>query len=49
MRVSRVAFDVPDKARHLGFVKASQGWFPVRLIIGEPQSWLHRPTIVPLQ
>jgi hypothetical protein len=46
--VSRVAFDVPDNPRHLGFVKASHGWFPVRLIIGEPQSWLHKPTIVPL-
>jgi hypothetical protein len=46
---SRVAFDVPDNARHLAFVKASHAWFPVRLIIGEPGSWLHRPTIVPLQ
>jgi hypothetical protein len=46
---SRVVFDVPVDARHLGFVKASHGWFPVRLIIGEPQSWLHKPTIVPLQ
>jgi hypothetical protein len=46
--VSRVAFDVPRDARHLGFVKANHGWFPVRLIIREPQSWLHKPTIVPL-
>lgn len=45
---SRVAFDVPPDARHLGFVKASHGWFPVRMIIGDPGSWLHRPTIVPL-
>ena len=46
---SRVAFDVPPDARHLGLIKASHGWFPVRLIIGEPQSWLHRPTIVPIE
>ncbi len=46
---SRVAFDVSDDARHLGLVKTSHGWFPVRLIIREPQSWLHKPTIVPLQ
>lgn len=45
---SRVAFDVPPNARHLGLVKASHGWFPVRLIINEPGSWLHKPTIVPL-
>lgn len=46
---SRVVFDVPANARHLAFVKASHGWFPVRLIIGEPQSWLHKPTIDPIQ
>ena len=45
---SRLAFDVPPDARHLGLVKASHGWFPVRLIIGDAQSWLHRPTITPL-
>jgi hypothetical protein len=45
---SRLAFDVPPDARHLGLVKASYGWFPVRLIIGDAQSWLHRPTITPL-
>lgn len=45
---SRLAFDVPLDAHHLGMVKASYGWFPVRLIIGDPQSWLHRPTITPL-
>jgi hypothetical protein len=46
--LSRLAFDIPPNARHLWLVKASHGWFPVRLIIGEPQSWLHRPTVVPL-
>jgi len=45
---SRLAFDVPLDARHLGLVKGSRGWFPVRLIIGDPQSWLHRPTVTPL-
>ncbi len=45
---SRLAFDVPPDAHHLGLVKASHGWFPVRLIIGDPQSWLHRPTVTPL-
>ena len=45
---SRLAFDVPADARHLGLVKGSHGWFPLRLIIGDPQSWLHRPTVTPL-
>ncbi len=45
---SRLAFDVPPDSRHLGLVKASHGWFPVRFIIGDPGSWLHRPTITPL-
>lgn len=46
---SRVAFDVPRDGRHLGLVKASHGWFPVRLIIGDAGSWLHRPTVVPIR
>ncbi|HEX7681796.1 MAG TPA: hypothetical protein VF713_26995, partial [Thermoanaerobaculia bacterium] len=45
---SRLAFDVPPDAHHLGLVKASHGWFPVRFIIGDPGSWLHRPTITPV-
>lgn len=45
---SRLAFDVPPDARHLGLVKASHGWFPVRFIIRDPGSWLHRPTVTPL-
>jgi len=45
---SRLAFDVPPDAHHLGLVKASHGWFPVRFIIGDAQSWLHRPTVTPL-
>ncbi len=45
---SRLAFDVPTDARHLGLVKASHGWFPVRFIIGDPGSWLHRPAVTPL-
>jgi hypothetical protein len=46
---SRLAFDVPRDVGKLNFVKSSWGWFPVRLIIDDPQSWLHRPTVVPLQ
>jgi hypothetical protein len=46
---SRLAFDVPADARQLSLVKTSWAWFPFRLIIGDPQSWLHRPTVVPLQ
>jgi hypothetical protein len=45
---SRLAFDVPRDVRQLNLVKRSWGWFPLRLIIGGPQSWLHRPTVVPL-
>ncbi|HXA19347.1 MAG TPA: hypothetical protein VN380_20315 [Thermoanaerobaculia bacterium] len=45
---SCLAFDVPPDAHHLGLVKASHGWFPVRLIIGDAQSWLHKPTVTPL-
>ncbi|HEV7488208.1 MAG TPA: hypothetical protein VGQ65_21245 [Thermoanaerobaculia bacterium] len=45
---SRLAFDVPRDVGHLNLVKTSWGWFPFRLIIGDPQSWLHRPTVVPL-
>src|SRR3954451_9020529 len=46
---SRLAFDVPANARQLSVVKTSWSWFPFRLIIGGPDSWLHRPTVVPLQ
>ena len=45
---SRLAFDIPPDVHHLALVKASHGWFPVRLIIGDPQSWLHRPAVTPL-
>jgi len=44
----RLAFDVPRDVRQLNLVKTSWSWFPFRLIIGDPQSWLHRPTVVPL-
>jgi hypothetical protein len=46
---SRLAFDVPADAQQLSLVKTSWAWFPFRLIIGGPESWLHRPTVVPLQ
>jgi hypothetical protein len=46
---SRLAFDVPRDVGQLNLVKSSWGWFPVRLIIDDPQSWLHRPTVVLLQ
>jgi hypothetical protein len=45
---SRLAFEVPRDVRQLSLVKTSWSWFPFRLIIGDPQSWLHRPTVVPL-
>jgi hypothetical protein len=44
----RLAFDVPREANGLAFVKASRSWFPALLIIGDPASFLHRPTRVPL-
>jgi hypothetical protein len=46
---SRLAFDVPQDATGLGFVKTSRGWFPRLFIIGEPGSFLHAPAVVPLQ
>jgi len=46
---SRLAFDVPEGVTDLGFVKTSHSWFPLRLIIGDPSSFLHRPVIVRLQ
>jgi hypothetical protein len=46
---SRLAFDVPRDVGQLNLVKTSWGWFPFRLIISDSQSWLHRPTVVPLQ
>jgi hypothetical protein len=45
---SRLAFDVPADALDVGYVKTSRGWFPRLLIIGEPASVLHRPTIIKL-
>ena len=45
---SRLAFDVPLDATDLRFVKASHSGFPRRVIIGDPESFLHRPTIVRL-
>lgn len=45
---SRLAFDVPRDSRELNLVKTGWSWFPFRLIIGDPQSWFHRPTVVPL-
>jgi hypothetical protein len=45
---SRLVFDVALDAAGLGFVKASHSGFPRRLIIGDPESFLHRPTVVRL-
>jgi hypothetical protein len=45
---SRLAFDVPEDAKHIGFVKTSHAWFPALFIIGDSSSLFHRPTIVPL-
>jgi hypothetical protein len=45
---SHLAFDVPQDATNMGFVKRSHGWFPMLFIIGDSSSFLHRPTIVRL-
>jgi hypothetical protein len=44
---SRLAFDVPQDATDVGFLKKSCGWLP-NPIIGDPGSFLHRPTTVRL-
>ncbi len=45
---SRLAFDVPQDATGVGFLKKGCGWLP-NPIIGDPGSFLHRPTIVRLE
>jgi hypothetical protein len=44
---SRLAYDVPQDASDVGFVKTGCGWLP-NPIIGDPGSFLHRPTVVRL-
>jgi len=44
---SRLAYDVPQNATDVGFVKAGCGWLP-NPIIGDSGSFLHRPTTVRL-
>src|SRR5580704_8574124 len=44
---SRLAFDVPQDATDVGFLKKGCGWLP-NPIIGDPGSFLHRPTTVRL-
>jgi len=43
-----VAFDLPADARRVGLVMV-HGLFPGVLVIGGPQSFLHKPTIVILK
>ncbi|MGE5176707.1 MAG: hypothetical protein ACM3JJ_10070 [Hyphomicrobiales bacterium] len=43
---SKVAFDVARDAEGVAFVKQNHAWFPGLFIIGEPASFLHRPTRV---
>lgn len=44
---SRLVYDVPQDASDVGFVKTSCGLLP-NPIIGDPDSFLHRPTVVRL-
>jgi hypothetical protein len=39
---------LPLDATDVGFVKASHSGFPRRIIIGDPESFFHRPTVVRL-
>ena len=43
-----VVFDLPKSSSHLALV-VTHGLFPDVLVIGSEQSFLHKPTIVPLQ
>ncbi len=43
----RLVFDVPADSRGLAFVTV-HAWFPHALIIGDAQSLLHEPVVVPL-
>jgi len=43
-----VTFDLPPDASHVALVVV-HGLFPSVLVIGDPQSFLHKPTIMPLQ
>lgn len=44
----RLAYDVPQDASDVGFVKTGCGWLP-NPIISDPDSFLHRPTVVRLR
>jgi hypothetical protein len=44
-RTLQVTFDVPGGARSLSLVKARRTRFPGNVIIGDPASLLHRPTV----
>ncbi len=46
--VSRLVFELPASAENVAFVKRSHSWFPGLLILGDPASFLHPPTRVPL-
>jgi hypothetical protein len=45
---SRIAFDVPKAVHGLAFVKERRSRFPGAIIIGDPTSLLHRPTVIPI-
>jgi len=45
---SRTAFDMPQAVSGLVFVKERRSRFPGVVIIGDPISLLHRPTVVPI-
>lgn len=43
----QLVFDIPKDTRNLGFLTV-HSWFPHALIIGDAQSVLHQPVVVPL-
>jgi len=46
--VSEPVFRVPKGATDLGLVLTHGGWQPGVLVIGDPDSWRHRPTVMRL-
>lgn len=44
-RTVRVAFDIPANLVACGLVKARRSRFPASIIIGDPSSLFHRPTV----
>ncbi len=45
-RESHLVFDVPPDDSGLALIKAAHRWTPARVVIGDPQSLLHPPTLM---